>query len=117
MPQGHYTIEQWTTARNGARAKWAPILNLPFGHSLTDAENALAKLAKPGLYRVIHTQRVIWVEKESGRLRLRKSHAASPEGLDRIRRMFERCAGEYPAEEAREARRKAKKDRAGSTTR
>jgi hypothetical protein len=109
MPQGYYTIEQWKQPRKNAPGEWVAILHLPFGMSLTAAENELAKLGKPGLYRLVHTQRVIWVENDGDRLRLRKSHAGSPESLDRIRQMFERCNGSYPAEEVREARRRARK--------
>ena len=112
MPQGYYTIEQWTPGKKGDVSQWRPILHLPFGQSLTAAENALAKLAKPGLYRLVQTQRVIWAEKQEGDLRLRKSHAGSPESLDRIRQMFDRCAGKYPIEEVRKARQAARKNRA-----
>lgn len=113
MPQGYYTIEQWKRPRKNAPPEWVAILTLPFGKSLTAAEQALAQLGKPGLYRLVHTQRVIWAEPDGNQLRLRKSHAGSPESLDRIRQMFERCDGRYPAEEVREARRRAKRDRAG----
>lgn len=113
MPQGYYTIEQWKQPRADAPAEWVAILTLPFGQTLTAAEQALAQLGMPGLYRVVHTQRVIWAEAddEGGRLRLRKAHAGSPESLASIRQMFERCGGCYPVEEVREARRKAKKKR------
>ncbi len=113
MPQGYYTIEQWKRTRKNAPPEWMAILHLPFGASLTTAENALEKHGKPGLYRVVQTQRVVWVEDEQGQVRLRKSHAGSPEDLDRIRQLFERCGGSYPVEEVREARRKAKRDRGG----
>src|SRR5581483_6559639 len=99
MPQGYYTIEQWMKTTKDAQPAWVPILSLPFGTSLTAAESALKDLANPGFYRVIHMERVIWAEEEDGELRLRKSHAGSPEGLDRIREMFERCRGRYPVEE------------------
>jgi hypothetical protein len=112
MPQGYYTIEQWKQPRKGAPPEWVGILVLPFGATLTEAEQALAELDHPGFYRVVQLQRVIWAERENGRLQLRKSHAGSPESLDRMRQMFERCGGRYPHEEVRAARRKAKKDRA-----
>jgi hypothetical protein len=112
MPQGYYTIEQWRRPKRGAAAEWVPVLTLPFGGTLTAAEDALAQLATPGLYRVVQTQRVIWAERDGGKLRLRKSHAGSPSGLDRIRQMFDRCGGRYPVEEVRETRRQAKKDKA-----
>jgi hypothetical protein len=112
MPQGYYTIEQWKRPRKGAPPEWVAVLTLPFGATLTDAEQALAELDKPGFYRLVQMQRVIWAEREGGKLRLRKSHAGSPENLDRMRATFQRCGGHYPLEEVREARRKAKRDQA-----
>jgi hypothetical protein len=108
MPQGYYTIEQWTRRAKNKPAAWVAVLELPFGASLTAAENALQDLGQPGFYRVIHTQRVIWAEEQAGALKLRKSHAGSAQSLDRIRQMFEQCAGRYPLEEVRAARRLAK---------
>jgi len=107
MPQGYYTIEQWT------RGKWSAVAVLPFGLSLTDAEDQLARRGKPGLYRLVQTQRIIWCEREQGKdgLRLRKSHASSPGNLKNIEQMFDRTGGRYPAEEARAARQKAKRNR------
>jgi hypothetical protein len=113
MPQGYYTIEQWAKSKKGAKPEWRAILHLPFGLSLSAAEAALANLGKPGFYRLVHMQRVIWAEKENGTLRLRKSHAGSPQSLDKIRQMFDRCAGRYPLEEVSAARRR-QKDKARS---
>ena len=112
MPQGYYTIEQWKQPRKGASAEWVAILTLPFGETLSAAEQALRQLDKAGFYRVIQTQRVIWAEYDKGSLRLRKSHAGSPESLEQMRLMFERCGGRYPIEEAREAHRQAKRRKA-----
>ena len=108
MPQGYYTIEQWTRAKKGSPGAWVEILHLPFGRSLTDAETAVKKLGTPGLYRVVQMQRVVWAEQEGDELRMRKSHAASPDGLDEIRQLFERSKGRYPIEEVKEARRRQK---------
>src|SRR5262245_14846643 len=108
MPQGYYTIEKWMRPSAKARPRWAAVLQLPFGTSLTRAENAVERLG-PGFYRVVQMQRVIWAEKEAEKLRLRKSHAGSPDSLEQKRRMFERCGGVYPVEEVREARRRAKR--------
>jgi hypothetical protein len=107
MPQGYYTIEQWR------RPRWVGVAVLPFGLSLTAAERELERLGKPGLYRLVQTQRIVWCEREGvgTRLRLRKSHAGSPAGLGRIEQMFDRTGGVYPAEEARAARRAAKRGR------
>jgi len=102
MPQGYYTIEQWK------RPNWVAVTALPFGLSLTAAEQALARLGKPGFYRLVHTQRVIWCEQEGARLRLRKSHASSPVSLEQMQKMFDRTKGRYPVEEVKASRREAK---------
>ncbi len=109
MPQGYYTIEEWKQPKNGKKRQWVAIQHLPLGESLTAAEQMIEKTGKPGLYRIVQMQRVVWAENESGNLRLRKSHAASPANLDKIRQIFERTGGKYSVEEAREARRRAKK--------
>jgi hypothetical protein len=93
MPQGYYTIEQLKQPKRDAKAEWIVVQHLPFGESLTAAENAIQKMGTPGFYRVIHTQRVIWAEKETDKLRLRKSHAGSPRSLQDMQEMFERCDG------------------------
>ena len=103
MPQGYYTIEQWR------RPRWVEAAVLPFGLSLTAAERELARLGKPGLYRLVQTQRIVWCERDGKKLRLRKSHAGSPAGLARIEEMFDRTGGVYPAAEAQAARRAAKR--------
>src|SRR3954466_1373314 len=108
MPQGYYTVEQWTARTNHGQPAWTPILHLPFGASLTAAEEALAKLGRPGFYRLGQMQRGIWAEQDGDTIRLRKAHAGSPQGLDEMRQMFERCDGRYPLEEVRETRRQAK---------
>jgi len=112
MPQGYYSIEQWARATEDAPAAWIVVLHLPFGATLTAAEEALEKLGKPGFYRIVQMQRVIWAEEEDGALKLRKSHASSPGGLEKMREMFERCGGPYPHEEVRAVRRLAKIKRA-----
>jgi hypothetical protein len=114
MPQGYYTIEQWTQPRKDAPPEWVAILDLPFGETLTAAEHALDDLGKPGFFRLVQTQRVIWAEHDGARLRLRKSHAASPEGLEKMRQMFERCNGRYPIEEVRRDRKRAKENKGRS---
>jgi hypothetical protein len=105
MPQGYYTIEQWIKGR------WKAIQHLPFGRSLTAAEEALATIGEPGLYRIVQMQRVVWVEKGDGGVRLRKSHASSPASLDGIRKMFEESRGRYPVERVHAARQLAKRKR------
>jgi hypothetical protein len=105
MPQGYYTIEQWK------RPRWIAVAALPFGLSLTQAEDALAQLARPGLYRLVQTQRIIWCERTGDEMRLRKSHAGSPKSLQRMQAMFDRTGGRYPADEVRAHRRHAKRMR------
>jgi hypothetical protein len=109
MPQGYYTIEQWTRGKKGSAGAWVEVLHLLFGRSLTDAETAVKNLGTPGLYRVVQMQRVVWAEQEGDELRMRKSHAGSPENLDEVRQMFERSKGRYPVEEVKEARRRQKR--------
>ena len=108
MPQGYYTIEQWLKARSG-EGSWVAVAHLPFGLSLTAAEAELAKWDKPGFYRLVQMQRVIWAERENGNLRLRKSHATSPQNLDRQRTMFDQAGGKFPVEEVRKARQAQKR--------
>ena len=108
MPQGYYTIERWKPARKGSPGAWIEVLHLPFGRSLTEAETAVKDLGTPGLYRIVQMQRVVWAEQDGDDLRLRKSHAGSPENLDEVRQMFERSKGRYPVEEVKEVRRKQK---------
>ena len=103
MPQGYYTIERWS------RPRWVAVGVLPFGLSLTAAEQALERLGEPGFYRLVQTQRIIWCEHDGSAIRLRKSHASSPQNLERMQEMFDRTGGRYPAEEARAARRDAKR--------
>jgi hypothetical protein len=114
MPQGYYTIEKWTRPKKSTALEWVAVLHLPFGTSLTAAESAVEQLG-PGFYRVVQMQRAIWAEKEDGKLRLRKSHAGSPESLESMAQMFDRCGGVYPVEEVREARQRFKRKRAGAS--
>jgi hypothetical protein len=112
VPHGYYTIEQWTQKDDLAPQEWVPILHLPLGAALSAAEHAIEKLGKPGLYRIVQTQRVVWAEEEEGSLWLRKSHAGSPEELDVLRKTYERCGGQYPVDEVRAARRETRINRA-----
>jgi len=106
MPQGYYTIEQWK------KPKWVAIAVLPFGLSLTAAEEALAKLGKPGFYRLVQTQRIIWCERDGKGVRLRKSHASSPKNLAEMQKMFDQSGGRFPVEKVRADRQKMKHQRA-----
>ncbi|MBV8782543.1 MAG: hypothetical protein JO353_14190 [Phycisphaerae bacterium] len=84
---------------------------LPFGHSQMDAEKALQGMGKPGFYRLVQTQRIIWCEADGSGLRLRKSHASSPQGLREMQEIFDRNAGRYAAEEVQATRRSVKRNR------
>ena len=84
---------------------------LPFGLSQTDAEQALRRMGKPGFYRLVQTQRIVWCERDGSGFRLRKSHASSPQSLRRMQEMFDRTAGRYPVDEVQAARREAKRSR------
>ena len=78
---------------------------------MTDAMQYLESLGKPGFYRVVQTRRMVWAEMESGKLRLRRWHASSPEGLARTADAFQRDGGKYPVEKAREERKRVKRSR------
>jgi hypothetical protein len=105
MPQGYYTIEQWK------RPKWVAVAVLPFGLTQTAAEQALQRLGKPGLFRLVQTQRIVWCERNDPGMRLRKSHASSPQNLEGLQEMFDRTGGRYPLEEVRAVRRGVKRSR------
>jgi hypothetical protein len=111
MPQGYYTIEQWTRRKKRVAGEWVSVGYLPFGLSLTEAEGALERIGKPGFYRLVQLQRVIWAEKKDGKFHLRKSHAGSPSDLGKMTEMFDRTGGKFPEDEVREARKLAKKER------
>jgi hypothetical protein len=106
VPQGYYTIEQWTGNDSTNHPIWSAVAHLPFGLTQTQAEAALEKLGQPGFYRLVQTQRVIWAEKTGAKLHLRKSHAGSPSSLEEQRKIFERSQSKFPVEEIRAARRR-----------
>ena len=111
MPQGFLTIEKWERAKRNGKSQWMVVCHLGAEHSLTDAMQHLESLGKPGFYRVVQTQRMVWAEMESGKLRLHRWHASSPESLARTAEAFERDGGRYPVEKAREERKRAKRSR------
>jgi hypothetical protein len=49
----------------------------------------------PEFYRVLQTQRVVWAEKQDGKLHLRKRHAGSIENMHRGAEAYEREAGRF----------------------
>jgi len=111
MAHGFYTIEHWKAPRRGAAGTWAAILHLDACQSLTMAMQALQQRGKPGLYRVVQTQRGVWAQMEDGELRLHGSHVGSPRNLAELTKIFQRERGRRPVEKAREARRKEKAQR------
>ena len=90
MPHGFYTIEQWRGK------KWVTVCHLDGGHSLTKAIEELERRGKPGFFRIVQMQRMIWAEKKDGKLRLRKWHAGNPETLSRGAEAFDRDGGKWP---------------------
>jgi hypothetical protein len=108
MAHGFFTVEEWEPSRNQAESRWIPILHLNSYQSLTKAIESLQKRGRPGLFRVLQTQRCIWGEMENGKLRLHGSHASSPEALARLTEIFDREGGRRPVEKARQERAAAK---------
>ena len=109
MPHGFFTVEQWDST--SPKPHWKPILHLDSYQSLSKAIDALEKRGKPGLYRVVQTQRCVWAEIEGGKLRLHRSHVSSPESLAQLVKIYEREGGCRPVEQARLERAKAKRNR------
>jgi hypothetical protein len=112
MPHGFFTVEQWKPRESGERASWVPILHLDSYQSLTTTVAALEKHGRPGLYRILQTQRCIWAEMDRGKLRMHGSHVSSPDGLARLAGLYESQDGRRPVEKARRERVQAKRDRA-----
>lgn len=80
MPFGFFTVEQWRGNKRG----WTTVCHVTgYGKTLTEAMNQLESLGQPGFFRITQTQRMIWAEKEKGKLRLKKWHVSTPEGLAR----------------------------------
>lgn len=108
MPTGFFTVEQWKRPEAGAALQWIPVLQLDSRQSLSKAIDALERRGKPGLYRVVQTQRCVWAEMEGGKLSLHRSHVSSNESLARLAKLYESEGGRRPVEKAREERLKAK---------
>jgi hypothetical protein len=82
--------------KRGAKSQWVPIRHLNGDHSLSDAMRSIEEAGKPGLYRVIQTQRQIWAQVIDDKLRLRKWHAMTPESLRHTVEAFDRDDGNWP---------------------
>ena len=96
MPHGFFTIERWDRRNSSGESQWVVVRHLDGRQRLTDAVKALEKLGRPGFYRVVQTQRMIWAERIGGVLKLRQHHAMEPETLSKTARAFERDAGKWP---------------------
>ena len=92
MAHGFFTIEEW---RN---KKWVTVCHLDADQSVADALQELERRNKPGYFRVVQTQRMVWAERIDGKLKLRKWHAGSPETLSRGAEAFDRDGGRWPSE-------------------
>jgi hypothetical protein len=97
MPLGFFTLEQWKRPTPSSEPQWVPVRHFNRDKTLSDAVEHIERLGRPGFYRVIQTQRMIWAEKTEGKPRLRKWHAGSPEVLSRTARAFDRDGGHWPA--------------------
>ena len=119
MPHGFFTVEQWKSPTRGAPLQWVAILHVNADQSLTAAIESLQERGKPGFYRVIQTQRMIWGEMVNSRLLLRRWHTGSPEGLARNTTAFERDKGVWNVAAAKALRARSKlamKAKAGKAT-
>ena len=96
MPHGFFTLEQWVRQTPKAKPQWVSICHVNSDQTLSDAIRRLEDLKRPGFYRITQTQRMIWAEKEGGKLRLRKWHVGAPEELSRSADAFERDGGKWP---------------------
>src|SRR5689334_17924305 len=96
MPHGFFTLEQWIRQPSESEPRWIPVCHVDASQTLSDAIQRLEDLGKPGFYRVIQTQRMIWAEAQNGKLRLRKWHAGSAKSLSRTAAAFERDKGKWP---------------------
>jgi hypothetical protein len=114
MPHGFYTVEKWMGSGTGKAGRWKAIIHLDAYQSLAKAIDALGARAKPGLYRVVQTQRCIWAQRDDGVVRLHGSHVVSAAGLARLATLYDREGGRRPVERARRDRiaAKAKRSRA-----
>ena len=96
MPQGFFTIEQWSDSQCNYKTPWVPILHFDSVEPLDKVKAALARHGKRGLYRVIQTQCCFWAEAEDGKIQLRESHAESAESLACLVDIYERAGGNHP---------------------
>jgi hypothetical protein len=96
MPYGFFTVEQWKPARRSAAPEWAALRHFDARHTLNQVMSWIGARGKPGFYRAVQMQRMIWAEKSEGKLRLKKWHAGSPESLERTAAAYTSDRGKYP---------------------
>jgi hypothetical protein len=111
MAHGFFTVEEWKSAESGSEGSWVEVLQLDAYQSLTKAVAELERRGKPGLFRVTQTQRCLWAEKESGKVKAHGCHVSTSGSLAKLVDLFEREGGRRPVEKARAERAKAKKKR------
>ena len=92
MAHGYYTIEEW----QGKQLQWVPVCHLNGDQSLQDALQALERHGKPGFFRVVQMQSLVWAEKNGDKLCLREWQADSPDDLSRGTEEFDRDGGKWP---------------------
>ncbi|HSU55370.1 MAG TPA: hypothetical protein VLT36_15040 [Candidatus Dormibacteraeota bacterium] len=90
MAHGYFIIEQWRDK------KWVTVCHVDGDRSVTDALEELERRRRPGFFRVVQMQRMIWAEKKNGKLKLRKWHAITPDTLARTAKAFDRDGGKWP---------------------
>src|SRR5215471_9679224 len=93
MAHGYYTIEEW----RGKQQQWVAVCTLNGDQSLSDALSALEHHGKPGFFRVVQMQTMVWAEESDGKLRLREWPADTPEEASRGAEEFDRDGGKWPA--------------------
>jgi hypothetical protein len=93
MAHGYFTIEEW----RGKKKQWVAVCHLNGDQTVADALRELERRDKPGLFRVVQMQRMVWAEKIDGKPRLRKWHANSPDTLSRTAEAFDRDGGRWPS--------------------
>jgi hypothetical protein len=97
MPHGFFTIERLNTSKRAGKPQWTVVEHLDAGHTLSDAINRIEQRGKAGFFRVIQTQRMIWAEKQNGRLCVDRKHAGRPETLAGAAAAFVRDGGKWPS--------------------
>ena len=111
MAHGFFTLERWMRPAEQRESEWVAIRHVDGGRKLADVLAGLEKSGEAGFYRVTQTQRMIWAEKENGKLKLRKWHVGTPEDLAKSAAAFERDGGKWPVERARDQTRRKRRAR------